>query len=205
MTRKYFNRKERLFAEETCATCGDKRRVWRKNLGRTRECRACAARRSNRTRFPNGPTPIVLVCIDCGQARTVNKISAKARTPIRCKSCAMKAAVTPEMRAARSERFSGAGSNFWQGGVTAESKRLRNEARYREWRRSVFKRDGYTCQDCGLIGGALHADHIKPFALYPELRFELSNGRTLCEPCHRKTDTYGPRTRARSAAKEPDG
>lgn len=33
-------------------------------------------------------------------------------------------------------------------------------------------------------------DHIKPFAYYPDLRFELSNGRTLCIDCHKKTDTY---------------
>lgn len=37
----------------------------------------------------------------------------------------------------------------------------------------------------------LHADNIKPFALYPELRFEVTNGRTLCIPCHKKTGTYG--------------
>ena len=38
---------------------------------------------------------------------------------------------------------------------------------------------------CGQVGGYLEADHIKPFSLYPELRFELSNGRTYCKPCHK--------------------
>lgn len=79
----------------------------------------------------------------------------------------------------------------WRGGLTSINKLIRNSLEYEEWRTKVFERDLYTCQDCGQIGGYLEADHIKPFSLFLELRFDINNGRTLCKSCHRKTDTYG--------------
>jgi 5-methylcytosine-specific restriction endonuclease McrA len=85
----------------------------------------------------------------------------------------------------------GEDSNFWKGGATEANKILRQSSQYRLWRESVFKRDDYTCQFCGQRGGRLNPDHIKKFADYPELRFDLDNGRTLCEPCHKTTETYG--------------
>lgn len=81
----------------------------------------------------------------------------------------------------------------WKGGITRGNRLLRNQIEYKEWRKAVFERDDYTCQECGVHGEYMQADHIKPFAYYPELRFELTNGRTLCVPCHRKTDTWGYR------------
>lgn len=79
----------------------------------------------------------------------------------------------------------------WKGGVSTENERQRKSKEYRKWRSDVFQRDDYTCQECNKKGGRLNADHIKPFAYFKDLRFELSNGRTLCVQCHRKTDTYG--------------
>lgn len=60
-----------------------------------------------------------------------------------------------------------------------------------EWRKAVLQRDNFTCQDCGVAEGQLHADHIKPWAAHPELRHDPANGRTLCVSCHRKTPTWG--------------
>lgn len=56
-----------------------------------------------------------------------------------------------------------------------------------EWRKAVFERDDYTCQLCNTRGNYLEADHIKPWAYFPNLRFDINNGRTLCRPCHDKT------------------
>ena len=62
---------------------------------------------------------------------------------------------------------------------------------YRMWRECVFKRDDYRCKKCCQRGGQLNADHILPFAHYPLFRYDVTNGRTLCVPCHKLTDTFG--------------
>ena len=80
----------------------------------------------------------------------------------------------------------------WKGGTYGtERQRIMKRMEYRLWRKSVFERDNYTCIWCFKRGGILNADHIKPFAYYPELRFTIDNGRTLCRSCHIKTDTWG--------------
>lgn len=83
----------------------------------------------------------------------------------------------------------------WKGGITPIHAKIRNSTKYADWRIAVFQRDNYTCQECGSKGVYLNADHIKPFAYYPELRLAIDNGRTLCVPCHRKTDTYAGRAK----------
>lgn len=94
---------------------------------------------------------------------------------------------------------SGDKSNLWKGGKTKESLKIRTSLEYRLWRNSVFIRDNYTCVWCGVRGGKLNADHIKPFCDYPEIRLALDNGRTLCEDCHRKTDTFCGKGRNKKA------
>jgi 5-methylcytosine-specific restriction endonuclease McrA len=71
-------------------------------------------------------------------------------------------------------------------GKLAERRGIRFTAEYKRWRYDVFTRDGFKCQHCGDSRGRnLQAHHIKPFADFPDLRFETTNGLTLCRKCHK--------------------
>lgn len=81
----------------------------------------------------------------------------------------------------------------WKGGITPINEAIRKSVEYKLWREAVYQRDNFTCRSCGekeAVSGKLNAHHIKPFSLYPELRFAIDNGETLCDECHKKTDTY---------------
>lgn len=82
----------------------------------------------------------------------------------------------------------------WRGGSSSKLVIARSRRQYREWKAEVLKRDGYKCTKCGLVHGhicsccghrvLLHAHHLRPFKEFPELRYEVSNGVSLCERCH---------------------
>jgi len=81
--------------------------------------------------------------------------------------------------------ITGANHYLWKGGTENENTKARKSLEYRAWRVAVFKRDNYTCQVCNKRGnGRLEADHKKPWSIFPESRFVVSNGITLCKPCH---------------------
>jgi hypothetical protein len=103
-----------------------------------------------------------------------------------------------ELRKKMSDIQKGDKAHWWKGGITDSLIQIRNGLDYKLWREAVYKRDDFTCVFCGKKGGKLNADHIKSFALYPELRFAIDNGRTLCVECHLKTDTFGGKSKRRN-------
>ena len=61
---------------------------------------------------------------------------------------------------------------------------------YKDWQKLVFNTDKYKCVKCGCCSRkdkkTLCAHHILPWLNWPELRYELKNGVTLCTKCHNK-------------------
>jgi hypothetical protein len=76
----------------------------------------------------------------------------------------------------------------WKGGITPYHHRLRQSTRYITWRNKVYKRDRWTCQKCGkkCRSETIVAHHKKNFLYFPKLRYNISNGVTLCRSCHKK-------------------
>ena len=74
----------------------------------------------------------------------------------------------------------------WKGGVTPANHLLRHSEEYNEWRKAVYKRDGWTCQECKVKQEHPIAHHLKSFHEYPDLRFIVENGMTVCRSCHLK-------------------
>ena len=95
-----------------------------------------------------------------------------------------------ETRRKMSEAKKGNKCHLWKGGNSEHYKNGYYSGEYRWWRMAVFERDNFTCQGCKKVGGYLTAHHIKSFNKYPELRFNINNGVTLCEDCHKLTDNY---------------
>ena len=100
--------------------------------------------------------------------------------------------------------------NF-KGWKTDLSQLIKMSPEYNNWRKQVYERDNYICQDCGYDKGKiLEVHHIKPFAVllgeflqeYSQFSiaedkeilarlaityepfWEIDNGKTLCKDCH---------------------
>lgn len=66
-------------------------------------------------------------------------------------------------------------------------KKIRQSFQWKDWRGAIFKRDNWTCKECGVKGVYLEPHHIIPLRSDVNKLFDINNGITLCRPCHRKT------------------
>lgn len=92
----------------------------------------------------------------------------------------------------------------WKGGISRLQTLIRQTPENRLWTKQCLYRDKYKCLECG-TKGALQVDHVVPLSFLLQKNkitsviqarecvelFDLENGRTLCIPCHKKTNTYG--------------
>ena len=97
-------------------------------------------------------------------------------------------------------KMTGALNPHWDPDLTDEQRkdridrieRVMDSPEYRKWRWTVFRRDNYTCQICGKkVSGHIEAHHIKSWKDYPDLRYDIDNGITLCKECHKEIHKVG--------------
>jgi hypothetical protein len=71
---------------------------------------------------------------------------------------------------------------------TRHERRQFHDPNYKQWCRAVKDRDGWKCKmaapECE---GKIVAHHILPWAAFPELRYKVNNGITLCHHHHPRT------------------
>ena len=161
-----------------CATCGKSiyRRLSARLAATENYCSQTCANTGKTIEFEQKVCPQCR----CSFARTKNQTAQNFRRQIFCSfQCSAKANPPPT--------FEGENHPNWKG----EAARRRNRrGPTNSWRNAVLSRDKATCQHCGTKNGTLVVHHIKPFETFPELRFEVSNGLTLCQPCHFKVHGY---------------
>jgi hypothetical protein len=83
------------------------------------------------------------------------------------------------------DAISGGRHYNWKGGITRGNQTLRKSRTARQWRKIVLLRDKSTCLMCGFTATRyMRAHHVLPWAKYPQYRFLVGNGMTLCFWCH---------------------
>ena len=154
-----------------CTICGNK--VSAKRFIYCIKCRGSKKpKRDYRILFPD--------CIDCGKHLS-------RKTALRCRLCDAR---TPERREiSRLSRLGKPSPRYIKDRTKlkryGQDNEIRRSSAYKDWSKSVKKRDGWKCQlSDESCAGRMEAHHIKSYKDNPSLRFDLMNGITLCSKHH---------------------
>lgn len=90
-----------------------------------------------------------------------------------------------KMSAAKSGKYTGANNPNWKGAKVSDAVRERRSYEAKIWRAACLERDDFKCTVCGSAEN-LHVHHVLEFADYPDRRWDINNGKTLCVFCHEK-------------------
>jgi len=158
------SKKRQTIFHKTCPTCGIDftTKLWNKDSKKycSIECNIRA---------------VVKICEVCGKEFRIKKSHADGRF-----CCSKKCNVINQRKKI------GVKNNNWKGGISTENQLARTCSTYKEWRISVYKRDHFTCVICGEHGKRINAHHVKAWKTHKELRYDISNGITLCHKCHKE-------------------
>lgn len=147
------------------------------------------------------------VCLNCGRAffafyylRNTQKACSQqcarqlARTKVECtcRNCGKKFLKSPS----QFKYFKGAGKYCsrdcsYAGTVKANTDKPTSDRWGRtklkadkEWRDAVREKDHRICQRCGKFEQYIHAHHVAPRSRRPDLKYDVNNGKCLCNSCH---------------------
>ena len=112
---------------------------------------------------------------------------------------------TLETKRKMSESARGEKNNQWKGGRVKLTRAIRDNYKYKEWLKNIYKRDGYKCNICGayhIVGDRVVLDvhHLKAWSIMLDENkiktleealscnelWDENNGIVLCRKCHNK-------------------
>ena len=164
----------------------------------TKKCRSCASKGKNNGNYKNGCKSKKYYCKICKNKINYHTALYGSGLCVKCGNIG---------------RFKGSKHWNWQNNKTSLAKSIRALIEYKNWRKEVFKRDDYTCQECDKTKCYVEAHHIKEFhIIFTEFLKEydqfspmedketlvrlaikykpfwnIDNGQTLCKDCHNLT------------------
>lgn len=158
--------------EQRCSVCGKVFYPLGQRTGRfcSRDCYGVAFRGENSPHWKGGPA--TRECKNCGSEFEI----------VLSPSVLEKGWGVYCSRQCQGEDQRGEKSPNWKGGLNP-----RGSLEYKDWRKAVYARDNWACQDCGSKGfNNLNAHHVFSYAQFPEHQLAVWNGITLCVDCHQK-------------------